>query len=295
MIATAEAWGASGVDRGLLASFLHVYPFQPATALFRAIEIEQVASRPLPSGVGIDLGCGDGLLTGVLFERTGPRPMIGIDPDPAEISLARALRVYDAVHVASGSAIPAGDNSCDWVFSNSVLEHVDDIPGIFKEVARVLKPGGRFIFTVPGDQFHDCLGGPMFPWADRDRYFAQLDARVAHRRYWSERQWQTSLDQVGLVLTSASHYMTRSELRRWELLARMTAGVLYGLFGRSKQPIEIQRTLGLRRAGMRMPKPIAWLLAHTLALGLPRRLSIMAGTPAACLRIEAEKRSLPTS
>jgi SAM-dependent methyltransferase len=291
-VATGVA-GSSGVDRGLLARFLHVYPFQPATALFRAVEINQVASRPLPSGVGLDLGCGDGLLTRVLFERTEPRPMVGLDPDPEEISSARGLGLYQTLHVARGNAIPLPDRSCDWVFSNSVLEHVDDIPGIFKEVARVLKPGGRFLFTVPGDQFHDCLGGPVIPGADRDQYLAELDARVAHRRYWGSQQWQARLRDVGLEMTSATRYMTRGELRRWEWLTRMTAGILYGLFRRSKQPIEIQRTLGLRRAGLRMPLFLSRFLAHVIALGLPGRVTIPADAPAACLRIEAEKRLSP--
>jgi SAM-dependent methyltransferase len=281
--------GASGVDRKLFARFLHVYPFQPATALFRAVEINQVAARPFPTGLGLDLGCGDGLLTGVLFEQTGPRRIVGIDPDPAEVSAARGLGLYQSLHVASGSALPLADGSCDWVFSNSVLEHVDDIPGIFKEVARVLRPGGHFLFTVPGDQFRSCLGGPLLPGANREQYLDDLDARVAHRRYWNQSEWQSNLREVGLEMTSVSRYMTGPELRRWEMLTRLTAGVLYGLFRRSRQPIDIQRSLGLRRSGLRLPKPLASLLARVLAFGLPAGVAIDADAPAACLRIEATK------
>ncbi len=281
--------GSSGVPRELMARFLHVYPFQPATALFRAVEINQVARFPFPNGTGLDLGCGDGLLTSILFERTGPRNVIGIDPDPAEIEAARRLGLYQALHVAPGNAMPVADSACDWVFSNSVLEHVDDIPGIFAEVARVLKTGGTFLFTVPGPQFHACLGGPLLPWVGRERYFAELDARVAHRRYWGEQRWQAALSEVGLQISSARRYMSRRELRRWEGLSRMTAGILYGLFARSKQPIEIQRTLGLRRAGSRLPLPIARGLASLLAVGLPHDVVIETDQPAACLRIEARK------
>lgn len=277
------------MDRALLARFLHVYPVQPATALFRAVEINQVAGLPLPGGVGLDLGCGDGLLTSILFERIGPRTVIGIDPDPLEIESARKLGLYQALHVASGSDMPIPDSSCDWVFCNSVLEHVADLPGIFREVARILKPEGRFIYTIPGDQFHACLGGPLLPWIGRDRYLSRLDARVAHRRYWNVQRWQASLCEVGLEMTSVSRYMTPGELRRWEGLTRMTAGILYSLFRQSKQPIDIQRTLGLRRAGWRLPRPIARGLASLFAAGLPPSVVIETNEPAACLRIEAQK------
>ena len=285
--------GSSGVDRALLARFLHVYPFQPATALFRAVEINQVTSRPFPTGKGLDLGCGDGLLTAIVFDRAGSRAVIGVDPDQAEIDAARELPLYESLHVAPGEALPLEDGSCDWVFSNSVLEHVENLPGIFREVSRVLGPGGTFLFTVPGDQFHDCLAGPIIPGADRKQYLQRLDDRVAHRRYWGEAQWRASLGEVGLQMTSATRYMTAGELRRWEAITTLTAGVLYGLFRRSRQPIEIQRALGLRRTGLRMPYPMARLLAALIALGLPRRTSINPDEPAACLRIEARKPALP--
>ncbi len=284
-----EVAGSSGVDRALLAQFLHVYPFQPATALFRAVEINHLAGLALPHGIGLDLGCGDGLLTSILFTRVRRRPVIGIDPDPSEIESARSLALYQALHVASGSALPLPDSSSDWVLSNSVLEHVEDLPGIFKEVARVLKPEGMFLFTVPGDQFHACLSGPLLPWIGRKPYLQQLDARVAHRRYWGAQQWQASLTKVGLEMTSVSRYMTRNELRRWEGLTRMTAGLLYALFRRSKQPIDIQRTLGLRRPGLRLPRPVARGLATLFAAGLPESVVIANTEPAACLRIEAKK------
>lgn len=281
--------GFSGVPRALLARFLAVYPFQPATALFRAVEINQVAGKPFPTGTGIDLGCGDGLLTSILFDLIGPRQVVGIDPDPSEIDAARRLGIYQALYLAPGNAIPFPDSLCDWVFSNSVLEHVDDIPGIFREVARVLKPGGTFLFTVPGNQFHACLGGPLLPWVGRERYLAQLDARVAHRRYWGEQRWQAALEEVGLDVISVSRYMAREELRRWEALSRLTAGILYTVLGRSRQPIEIQRMMGMRRPGLRLPLVIARALATVLAAGLPVQRVIENDEPAACVRIEATK------
>ena len=62
----------------------------------------------LPAGRGLDLGCGDGLLTQILLEGVGARNMVGVDPDPAEASQARMLGIYATVHQAGGERIPEG-------------------------------------------------------------------------------------------------------------------------------------------------------------------------------------------
>jgi SAM-dependent methyltransferase len=276
-------------DHALFVRFLHDYPAQPATALFRTVEIGHLLSTPFPVGYGLDLGCGDGLLTKVVLDRVGPRRVVGLDSDPAETALARWLGIYDQVLTVSGDAIPVPDGTFDWVFSNSVLEHIDGIEGVLHEVSRVLRPTGVFLFTVPGDGFHDCLRGPILPWVSRPAYLAALDARVAHRRYWSPAEWRERLARHRLSVEEVSRYLGARALRRWETIARLTAGVLYLAFGRRKQPIEIQRTLGLRRAGLALPAPLAAGLARVLSAGLQQRLKDGEGT--ACLRIIARKRA----
>ena len=69
-------------NQELLASFVGAYPAQPATAFWRAIEIGVLARRGLPEGLGLDLGCGDGILTDILLRQTGPRTLVGVDVDP---------------------------------------------------------------------------------------------------------------------------------------------------------------------------------------------------------------------
>ena len=56
-------------------------------------------------------------------------------------------------------------------------------------------------------------------------------------------------------------------MRRWETLSRITAGVLH-VVARRRAPIEIQRSLGLRRAGQRMPGAVAAVLGQVLSAGL---------------------------
>ncbi len=256
------------MNRELLVRFLREYPFQPATAMWRAVEVDQVIALGLPPGRGLDLGCGDGLLTRVLLEGTGPRDLVGVDPDPAEVAQARLLGIYTAVYAAGGDHVPEQDESFDWVLANSVLEHIDDIDPVLAEVARLLRREGRFVFTVPGAGFHTCLRGPIRPGASRPDYLRRLDARLAHRRYWEPDEWRSRLEDHGLRLETITGYLNRAEVRRWESVSRLTAGLLYGLVGGRSQPIEIQRSLGMRRPGQRMPGPLAGAAAALLSAGV---------------------------
>ena len=222
----------------------------------------------LPGGRGLDLGCGDGLLTRIILQLVGKRDLVGIDPDPAELAHAQRTGIYSALHAAGGDRVPEPDASFDWVLSNSVLEHIDHLEPVLAEVGRLLRPSGEFKFTVPGPDFHACLRGPLLPGASRDAYLRQLDNRLAHRRYWDLMDWRSALTLNGMRVVSAVSYLDAVQVRRWESMARVTAGVLYTLGGRRQQPIEIQRRLGLRKPGRRMPMPLARSLASLVGLGL---------------------------
>jgi SAM-dependent methyltransferase len=270
----------------LLRKLIGETPFQPATSWWRAVELAVVIRHGLPNGTGLDLGCGDGKLMRILLDASGAsRALIGVDIDPLETRDASASGVYRRVHTAPGDRLPEPEASLDFVFSNSVLEHIEDIEPVIAEAARVLKPGGVFVFTVPSDGFHDCLAGPLFPWSARGRYLEQIDRRCAHRRYWSEEQWRTCLRRHGIDLARAVPYLTAAEVRRWETLSRFTAGILFHLFGRRKQPIEIQRALGLRRSALRLPAWFAGFVASAVSAG------VKAGPPGqfGCLLVEARR------
>jgi len=123
----------------------------------------------------------------------------------------------------------------------------------------------------------------------RATYLKRLDARLAHRRYWSREQWESALGRYGMDVMTTSSYLTAEEVRRWESISRITAGVLYGLAGRRSRPIEIQRRLGMRKAGQRMPLVFARPLATVLSAGLNGRAT---GTSAryGCSLVRAAKR-----
>jgi arsenite methyltransferase len=102
-----------------------------------------------PGEVVVDLGSGGGLDVFLAAKKVGPQGRaIGIDMTPAMIERARANAAsggYANVEFYQSSidSIPLADSSVDCVLSNCVLNLAPDKPAVFREIARVLKPGGR--------------------------------------------------------------------------------------------------------------------------------------------------------
>ncbi len=102
-----------------------------------------------PGEVVVDLGSGGGLDIFLASKMVGPAGRaIGIDMTPAMIERARANAAvggYTNVefYLAMIDKIPLPDASVDCVISNCVLNLAPDKPAVFREIARILKPGGR--------------------------------------------------------------------------------------------------------------------------------------------------------
>jgi len=62
---------------------------------------------------------------------------------------SRKLPTVDVQHDLEQTPLPFKDNSFDIVFSYGVLEHINNLPELVKEVYRILKNGGKFISFVP--------------------------------------------------------------------------------------------------------------------------------------------------
>ena len=108
------------------------------------------ATAHLRSGeVVVDLGSGGGLDVFLASKKVGAMGRaIGIDMTPSMIERARANALsggYANVefYLAEIDKIPLPDASVDCVISNCVLNLAPDKPAVFREIARILKPGGR--------------------------------------------------------------------------------------------------------------------------------------------------------
>ena len=110
---------------------------------------------PLPAGARVvELGCGSGFGTQLILQRFGAARVDAVDLDPAMVTRARRrLAPYaDRVRLAEGSAtdlrsaLDAPDSRYAAGFDFAIVHHIPDWRAAIAEVARVLRPGGRFYF-----------------------------------------------------------------------------------------------------------------------------------------------------
>lgn len=102
-----------------------------------------------PGETVVDLGCGGGLDVLLAAKKVGPTgKAIGIDMTPAMLALShrnasKAGATNVEFHHATIEKLPLPDGSVDCVISNCVINLAPDKRAVFKDVFRVLKPGGR--------------------------------------------------------------------------------------------------------------------------------------------------------
>lgn len=105
---------------------------------------------PAPGESMLDLGCGDGTLTAYLAQ-SGAR-VVAVDQSPEMVAAARRrgldARVVDGRMLGAEADLAA---SFDAVFSNAALHWMTDPDAVLRGVARVLRPGGRFVGEMGGE------------------------------------------------------------------------------------------------------------------------------------------------
>jgi len=108
----------------------------------------------------LDVGTGEGQLARRLVAQGSA--VVGIDPTVAQIDEA-ARRGGGPAYVQSGAAaLPFADASFDAAVACLVFEHIDAVDEAIDEIARVLEPGGRFVFFLN----HPLLQTPDSGWID---------------------------------------------------------------------------------------------------------------------------------
>lgn len=182
--------------------------------LLRAVEGRFYENISLPAPT-LDLGCGDGHFASLVFDR---KLDVGLDPWEAPLREAEKRDVYQEVVRANGDQIPYPDAYFSSAVSNSVLEHIPDLDPVLRDLARVLKPGGIFVFCVPNHQFLGALSISNF--LDRiglkglGNAYRRFFNRIArHHHCDSPEVWQGRLAEAGFEIVDWWHYFSPRALR----------------------------------------------------------------------------------
>jgi ubiquinone/menaquinone biosynthesis C-methylase UbiE len=189
----------------------------------------------------LDAGCGPGI-NSITLSQHGLR-VTSIDADPEKLETLEVLKRFLAPSLklerADVCRLPFEDSSFDKILCSEVLEHIEDDHGAVSEFARVLRPGGLLVITVPSDasivqEYEDDFGHV--------------------RPGYNSESLQTLLRSKGLTVVSCSSYL-HSAVGQWAWQVNhrifrskvLTVATFYPLFWVS---VLLDRLLSSQRPGL---------------------------------------------
>jgi SAM-dependent methyltransferase len=145
--------------------------------------------RAKPPERVLDLGCGmGGFLAGLAELGAANARIVPSDVSLESLGRCRERGFSDGV-LSSGYALPFAEGSFDLVCMFDAIEHIPDDGRVMREVARVLKPGGRVFVSVPAYQF----------------LYANNDRVAQHQRRYTRGMLRRVFEQAGLAVERNSH------------------------------------------------------------------------------------------
>ncbi|MDH4147772.1 MAG: class I SAM-dependent methyltransferase [Acidimicrobiia bacterium] len=109
----------------------------------------------------LDVGCGEGQVSRLALS-VGASLVVGVDPTRAQVAEAARRGGGPRYARCGADALPFAEHSFDVVVACLVFEHIEAVDSAIAEVARVLEPGGRFLFFLN----HPLLQTPNSGWID---------------------------------------------------------------------------------------------------------------------------------
>lgn len=159
----------------------------------------------------LDFGCGKGFLIDYFLKAEGEVWAL----DYSDESIKSVNEKFNGTYnwhgglIGHGEKLPYDDNSFDVIVCVETIEHVHDqyLSIMFRELFRILKPGGNFLLTTPNDEVLE----------DNLIYCPSCEItfhRMQHVRNWSERSLKTYLMDTGFQVTFIKGVNFKSFQRR---------------------------------------------------------------------------------
>lgn len=181
--------------------------FPPESHPYRKLEGE-ILRLAQDSETILEIGCGrHGDLLGQLRRKMPQKMLIGVDPVAEECA-------GSGVKLIRGSAcdmpeIPS--QSVDLVFSRSVMEHIEDVDRCYREIKRILRPPGYYVFLTPSRWDYVSLIAQVVPNAWHGAVVGATEGRASEDvfptfyRSNSKRDIELAADRAGFGVVALSY------------------------------------------------------------------------------------------
>jgi len=141
----------------------------------------------------LEIGCGRGVGTEIIFERFGAAQVHAFDVDPdmikqAQGSLSRYPPHRLKLYVGDAAGISEPDASFDAVFDFAIIHHIPNWKDAIAEVARVLTPGGKFLFE-------EVTSHALGRW-----FYRRFLEHPASQHWFSREQFIAELERQGIIV-----------------------------------------------------------------------------------------------
>jgi len=141
----------------------------------------------------LEIGCGRGVGTEIIFERFDAAEVHAFDLDPDMVDEARnRLSHYSShrltLYVGDAAAIDEADTSFDAIFDFATIHHIPNWKDAIAEVARVLRPGGRFFFE-------EVTSHALGRW-----FYRKFLEHPASRHWFGKEQFIAELEKRGIIV-----------------------------------------------------------------------------------------------
>lgn len=191
----------------------------------------------------LDLGCGKGLFLRMLLKRSDM--VVGLDGSEYELGFTKKLLLKtlsgSKLHLvrASASQLPFRDGVFDLVWSNCVIEHIEDDDKVFSEGRRCLTNNGVFIVTLPNSDAEPSLFkrsifrfrngiGRFLTSRDLRKYLEFKNINEAEewlninrwqqvRRGYTEDELKEIASRLGLRIDMVCYYLSGKVLEFWDM------------------------------------------------------------------------------
>jgi predicted TPR repeat methyltransferase len=137
---------------------------------------ETVLSRHPAADSVLDVGCGTGMVGRALRARGFAGRLHGLDISQASLEVARQSGAYDAAEPADlQQPLPLADNSVDAVVCVGVMTYLPEVEAVWREFARVVRPGGLVVVTQREDLWEERHCQAVIDRLAADGVWTELD------------------------------------------------------------------------------------------------------------------------